>query len=377
MNKNCVYTCITGDYDTLKNLNYRDNNFDYICFTNNREITSDFWDVIYISENLDNLTLARKIKILGHERLEKYDLTIWLDGAIQLRKPLSTFLDECCDLNEYDMIGFKHSDRDCIYDEMDACVYFYKETIENVSRLTKLLEKEKYPKHNGLIESTVLVRKNKADVKKLMKLWFEMVSKYSRRDQLSFDYCLWKNPINIKMLNMNVFDNDYFVHVGHKNVSFSKKYRVYFGKNINFNNLYEGEYEFDNGYYIAKFNLPYDCERFEFIVSPFDYLLLNDIETSIKYDYNCCSISDYKFFFRNNSLIFSGNFKNNDLISIKFKFDILDINAVFDIFNRNNCALNDKISFLEKNFIDVSDELSNVLNSKGWKFLEKLRKLKK
>lgn len=377
MNKICVYTCITGDYDSLKNLSYPDNNFDYICFTNNKDITSDFWKVVYISEDLDNLTLARKIKILGHDELKKYDLTIWLDGAMQLRKPLSTFLDECCDLDNYDMVGFNHRDRDCIYDEIDTCVFLFKESVENAKKIETFLRKEKYPEHNGLIESTVLIRKNNNEVKNLMNLWFDMLFKYTRRDQLSFNYCLWKNPINIQMLDMNVFDNEYFVHEGHKSIFFSRNYRVYFGDNYKFNNLFEGKYIYEKGYYEASFNVPFDVDKIELIVSPYDYVILNDVETNIKYDFNCYLLSDYKVFFKNRSIVFYGDFKKDENVKIKFSFDILSINSIFSIFERSNSMYERRIELLEKNNEDINNELNKVLNSKGWMLLERLRKIKK
>ena len=40
-NKICVYTCITGDYDELKDIKYVDKDYDYICFTNNKKIKSN------------------------------------------------------------------------------------------------------------------------------------------------------------------------------------------------------------------------------------------------------------------------------------------------------------------------------------------------
>ena len=377
MNKVCVYTCITGDYDSLKKLNYFDKKYDYICFTNNKNISSDFWNVIYISENLDNLTLARKIKILGHEELDKYDMTIWLDGAIQLRKPLSAFVKDCCDLKNYDMVGFNHRDRNCIYDEIDTCVYLSKETVENAKRVDNFLRKQKYPEHNGLIESTVLVRKNNNEVKKLMNLWFDMLIKFSRRDQLSFNYCLWKNPVRIQMLDMNVFDNDYFVHMGHSNSTFSKKYRVYFGEGHKYYNLFEGLYKFKSKYYYADFKVPFDCEKIELIVSPYDRVLLKQVETDFEYSMNCSSIANNKVFYGNENLILNGKFNKGEKIRIKFDFDILDFERFCKVYYENERLFHHEIESLLAMNKNTTDELNRILNSKGWKLLEKMRKFKK
>lgn len=386
MNKICVYTCITGDYDVLKILNFPDKNFDYICFTNNKKITSDFWKVIYISEDLDNLTLARKIKILGHEELEKYDLTIWLDGAMQLRKPLSTFLKECCDLKKYDMIGFKHRERDCIYDELNACVSLFKETIENASNLEKFLRENNYPEHNGLIESTVLVRKNNSHVDELMQLWFDMLCKFSRRDQLSFNYCLWKKTIKINMLNMNVFDNDYFVHQGHLDVGFSKKFRIYFENPTGFNykSYFDLEYKKVDDFFVADTIVPFDCNKINLMVSPYDCVLVSEIKADYDFCVNSILIDKHNFFVRYSGIIFSGCFKKNDRFIVYLKIDPVDIKRVIGMYNDEILEYKEKVSELKKENFDLKQsvysfdsELDKVLNSKGWKFLQKIRKILK
>ena len=57
-NKICVYTCITGDYDNPKEIPKLEKGIDYYCFTNNKKIKSNTWNVIYIDdENLSNVQL--------------------------------------------------------------------------------------------------------------------------------------------------------------------------------------------------------------------------------------------------------------------------------------------------------------------------------
>ena len=43
MEKICVYTCITGNYDDLKEVKVKEDNIDYICFTNNKGLSSNSW----------------------------------------------------------------------------------------------------------------------------------------------------------------------------------------------------------------------------------------------------------------------------------------------------------------------------------------------
>ena len=54
--KICVYSCITGNYDNIIDYKTKDKNIDYILFTNDSSIKSDFWNIVYIdNDSLDNI----------------------------------------------------------------------------------------------------------------------------------------------------------------------------------------------------------------------------------------------------------------------------------------------------------------------------------
>ena len=56
MIKKCIYTAIIGDYDNLYSSinNVKTDGWNYICFTDNKNLKSDFWKIIYVNkpENL-------------------------------------------------------------------------------------------------------------------------------------------------------------------------------------------------------------------------------------------------------------------------------------------------------------------------------------
>ena len=93
-NKICVYTCITGDYDNLHEIEHPEKNIDYYCFTNNKNLKSKTWQIIQIKDNkLDNVRLARKIKILGHPKInKKYEIDVWSDANVIWQKTISSFI---------------------------------------------------------------------------------------------------------------------------------------------------------------------------------------------------------------------------------------------------------------------------------------------
>ena len=100
-----------------------------------------------------------------------------------------------------------------------------------------------------------------------MDKWFEMLSNYSKRDQLSFNYVLWKNPIKINFLDMYVFDNPYFKHDHHKGEEILKKYRLYLGdsSNFDFHKCIDGTYTYDSIRNGIKIRLTHDTDRIELL----------------------------------------------------------------------------------------------------------------
>ena len=85
------------------------------------------------------------------------------------------------------------------------------------------IKTEGFPQNYGLPENNIIYRKhNKAEIISIMNDWWYMLEHYSRRDQLSLPYVLWKH--NIKCENVICFPNtriDYknfctFVHKGRR-----------------------------------------------------------------------------------------------------------------------------------------------------------------
>lgn len=239
----CVYTCITGDYDDLQPI-YHEEGIDYICFTNNMYLKSDDWKIIHIEDHdgLGNMMLSREIKIVGHSFIrENYDISIWIDGAIQVRNSIKDFLEQYCHMNKSNMACFKHSVRDCMYEEAVACVIGRKENRERVIPWLDFMKREKFPEHFGLAECTVLIRRHNNElVNRTMQLWFELLKKYAKRDQLSFPYSIKKTGLEVQWIDLNVFENPWFFWKAHRQTEESQISRIMFGE---YKDLYSGVYE--------------------------------------------------------------------------------------------------------------------------------------
>jgi len=195
--KGVIYTTITGGYDDLIQHNCVNHNFDYVCFTDNEKLLKQkqvgIWQIRpLVFDKLDNTRNNRWHKTHPHVLFPEYDLSIYLDSNIDVLTPkLFHFID-----SEKKLLVPIHNSRDCIYAECQAVVAVKKDSPENVQKILNFLKKEHMPHHYGLTENCILIRwHNDSKIKKIMDQWWYFIENYTKRDQLSFSYVLWKNDI--------------------------------------------------------------------------------------------------------------------------------------------------------------------------------------
>lgn len=214
MNKRVVYTCITGGYEKIVDPSFVQPDFDYICFTDQKDVSSKVWFIYPIPDELrrfSSVKQQRLVKILTHLYLPQYEESIYIDGSIDILDNLNDFLFQYCSSNKSVFIR-KHPMRDCIYDEAKACVKLKKDTSSNIDPQMNRYEAENFPPHFGLVENSIIYRRhNDPYCVRLMEKWAGEIIKGSHRDQLSFNYCLWKvGDVGFEYLDFNLFCNPYF-----------------------------------------------------------------------------------------------------------------------------------------------------------------------
>ena len=92
------------------------------------------------------------------------------------------------------------------------CKNLKKDTGANIDSQLERYRKEGYPEGNGLVQSNIVIRKhNSESCIKLMEAWWKEIYEGSHRDQLSFNYALWKTPdAKFKYLDKNTCNSPYF-----------------------------------------------------------------------------------------------------------------------------------------------------------------------
>jgi len=210
-NKNCVFTAIIGDYDGLTSTTYpKHPDWDYFCFTDNADIKSDFWRVIYVDNETksfeDNIKLARYYKTNFHVHLSSYENLLWMDARITIIADINEYL---TNLTNKDIVFLKHPDASSISQEFDRVLRGNIERPEMVDAIRERYAEFGYNYDNGLISSGVMLFKNNKKAVKFFKEWWYEIENYSHRDQLSANFVLWRNK-GIKYVMKPRMINKYF-----------------------------------------------------------------------------------------------------------------------------------------------------------------------
>lgn len=87
-----VYTCLTGNYDTLREHKYINRNWDYVCFTDDEKLLAQkrqgIWEIrplVYAEK--DNALNNRYHKINPHKLFPEYEESVYVDGNVDIRSP--------------------------------------------------------------------------------------------------------------------------------------------------------------------------------------------------------------------------------------------------------------------------------------------------
>lgn len=212
-----IYTAIIGDYDDLKHPKCVNPDVDYVCFTDNRELKSEVWEIRYVDnpEQMKASILTRKFKLLPHLFFADYETSIWVDANLEICDDLITYMME---YQKYsDFLLFPHYQRDCIYDEGAVCILLKKDTKEALIKQMNKYMQEGHPQNGGLLYGGCLVRNhNEPALIKVMEDWWQEVTSESARDQISLPYVLAKNEYYYDICDLNHLDNKWLKRCMHK-----------------------------------------------------------------------------------------------------------------------------------------------------------------
>jgi len=164
-------------------------------------VKNDFYEIKKI--NLDHLSSVpvrrqRFVKIcIPDEIFDNYEYSIYAD----CKRPFSFDFDWLlsCLKPESDFLVSRHRKRDCIYDEGMICIKKRRDRKAIILEQLDYYRSENYPAHNGLYASFWLFRRHTKRLKEFSMLWWEQLTNYSLRDQISLPYVAWKHDMKISI----------------------------------------------------------------------------------------------------------------------------------------------------------------------------------
>ena len=204
-NNNCIYTINLGNYEKSKIYLNNDIGYDCIYYTDNylniyNCIKQNIIPFYICTKNKESKLIQRIIKTSPHLYLPyQYNKSLYIDGNMQLKnnnitkKKLKIYFN----LN-YDVICFKHPVRNNIFQEAYMVHILKLEKKENINKILNILKQNNF-NNIGLTETNVIIREHKKIIN-FNNEWTQLIN-ICRRDQLSFDYLLYKYNINYKRYN--------------------------------------------------------------------------------------------------------------------------------------------------------------------------------
>jgi hypothetical protein len=188
-----VYTCLFGHSELFNDFEYERDGIDFICFTDDPELRSDFWKIELLPRKaLDPARAAKKIKSLPHIYLAQYDWSLYIDNTVRLKAAPNRIFEEYLAPAKSPLVCFRHFERDCIYEEAKAVIALDFDRPERVNTQMALYRYLGYPANNGLAKTTLLLRQHQDPaLQRVMNTWHEQVLCHSKRDQLSLLPACW------------------------------------------------------------------------------------------------------------------------------------------------------------------------------------------
>ncbi len=216
--KYCIVSLIFNNYEFVREVIEKSPNCDYFLFTDNKDLKSDTWTIIYLPGfDTDELTDVQKTYIFKYSlyryipNFSDYSYIIRLDHSIKINKSLDMMINHM-DTYKYDIMCNIHPERDSFYDEYDTWQVArqldpkYKKIFFNYTQTDNI----------GLVECTMMIYKNTKEVLNLLDNVFCTLQQYNnfedKNDQCYFTNELYKMKDKLRICwgtNRNYTQNPY------------------------------------------------------------------------------------------------------------------------------------------------------------------------
>jgi hypothetical protein len=213
--KICIYTSLFGDYDDLPEIKCDiTSGVSFIAFTDRLHIAADkrWKQKICVPDQVSDNLSAKKYKIKPHCYLSDYDCSLFVDANTVFTN-LDSLIDILKNLKN-DFVMWRHPLRTDLYMEACAILASNKANPNAVINQLKSYTLKGIGKDTGLCEGSFIWRNhNNLYVSTFMNTWWDHITRFTHRDQLSLCFLMWKNNFYPELLDDNYGtsrENDFF-----------------------------------------------------------------------------------------------------------------------------------------------------------------------
>lgn len=176
-----LLTAVYDNYDSLREICVQDIPHEAICVTDNPNLASETWNVIYEPRPDRHPNLAAKSPKMCPWRYTDADLTIWLDASFEIIS-----YDFLAAVSKFAPLGqFSHPDRACIYAEGNYSTGLRKYSDLPLEAQMADYRNRGHPEHWGLWATGVIVRQHTPEIEAFGEAWLAECEKWSFQDQVS------------------------------------------------------------------------------------------------------------------------------------------------------------------------------------------------
>lgn len=216
-----VYSCVTDDYDlVLPPVLLREYRIKFVVFCESQTRARGWHNRPCVRLFRSGILTNRFHKFFPHILFPNAQYSVYVDGNIGIIGDISILLDEFIE-SEAAIGLFRHKDRATVAEEMRACLDM-KKFDEDDLRFYQMQVDNMYldgmPENQRLTDNAVIFRwHNHPALPVAMDDWWAQLQSFTKRDQLSLPYVLWKNNVATKIWNWSFRErNEYFEKYPHK-----------------------------------------------------------------------------------------------------------------------------------------------------------------
>ncbi len=193
--KMVLYTAAFGDADPLLLPDIIDPDVDYICYTDRPRNDYGVWQLRSAPySHSDRTRIARYVKMHPHQLFPTHEVAVWIDANILLKGDIQKYIEMVRGVGAQ-MGLIAHPDRNCFYEEVEACKRFGKDRAGIIDAQANNYRANGLPYKQPLYETGFMVVQLQ-DAKSIaaLQLWWQQIEQFSRRDQLGLSWVTHQMP---------------------------------------------------------------------------------------------------------------------------------------------------------------------------------------